>query len=270
MNQSELKKAFTEGTQVFGTMISSPSPRWVSEITKVGVDFVFIDTEHMPIDRGTMAWMSQAYKAIGVAPVVRVSSPDPYKACEAFDAGAVGVVFPYVETVEEVKKLVGAAKYRPLKGERLQNVLDAKEVLSDKEANYLKTFNNGNLVILNIESKKAVDNLDALLSVEGVDAVLIGPHDLSINLGIPEEYDNPLFEEYVEKIINCCVKHKKGIGNHFSADMNKQIAWAKKGMNICMWNVDYIRFIQAMQQDFTKFRTEMGQNTIKAEDAGAV
>ncbi|NLA72756.1 MAG: aldolase, partial [Clostridiales bacterium] len=74
--------------------------------------------------------------------------------------------------------------------------------------------------------------MDRLVSKPDVDGVFIGPHDLSINMGIPEEYDSGEFEAYVEKIIKVCNKHKKGIGNHFSGNVEKQIQWAKKGMNI--------------------------------------
>ena len=254
MNQLEMKQAFLANKRVYGTMISSISPRWVPEIAKTGVDFVFIDTEHMPIGRTDMAWMCQAYKGVNMAPIVRVSAPDPYEACRALDAGAAGVVFPYLESVSEVKKLVGAVKYRPLKGQKLQDVLDGKAELSQKELNYLQQYNQGNLVILNIESQIAVDRLEELLSVPGVDAVFIGPHDLSINLGIPEEYDSDLFEENVEKIIQACRKHGIGVGNHFSFGIEKQISWARKGMNICLWNVDYIRFVQIMQNDMKHFK----------------
>ena len=102
--------------RLYGTLIVSPSPHWVPVVASLGLDFVFIDTEHIPLDREKLAWMCQAYHAVGLPPIVRITSPDPYEACVALDGGAVGIVAPYVETPEQVRELVGAVKKRPLKG----------------------------------------------------------------------------------------------------------------------------------------------------------
>ncbi len=103
MNALELKAAFHSGKRVYGTMTVAPSPLWVSQIKRLNLDFVFIDTEHIPLDRTEIAWMCQAYRAMNVAPLVRVTSPDPFQATNLLDGGAVGIVVPYVETVEQVK-----------------------------------------------------------------------------------------------------------------------------------------------------------------------
>ncbi|MCQ2479943.1 MAG: aldolase/citrate lyase family protein, partial [Clostridia bacterium] len=208
-----------------------------------------------------MSWMCQCYSAKNIAPIVRIGSPNAYEASQAIDAGAAGVVSPYLETIEEINKLRGAVKYRPLKGKRLQDVLSGKEKLSEKEIEYFKKYNEERLLILNIESRFAVDHIDELLDMPDVDAVFIGPHDLSVNLGIPEEYDNPLFEEYVEKIITACRKRGIGVGNHFSGSKEKQKLWATKGMNIVVWNSDIQRFIQVMSDDINEIKTALGDIT---------
>jgi len=265
MNQHELKKAFVNGDRVYGTLVASPSPKWAAEISKTGIDFVFIDTEHMPLDRSMMSWMCQAYSARNIAPIVRISSPNAYEASIAIDAGAAGVVSPYLETIEEVNALRGAVKFRPLKGKRLRDVLSGKETLSEKELEYLKKYNDGRLLILNIESKFAVEHLDELLDMPDVDGVFIGPHDLSVNLGIPEEYDNPLFEEYVEKIITACRKCGIGIGNHISTSKEKELQWAAKGMNIIVWSSDIQRFVQAMSSDISEMKERLGDGAAKQD-----
>ncbi len=264
MNQYELKRAFIENKRVYGTLIASPSPKWAAEIDKTGVDFVFIDSEHMPIDRSQRAWMCQCYKAKQIAPIVRIPFCHPYEAFAAIEDGAVGVISPYLETLEEVNALIGAVKYRPLKGKRLQEALTGQTVLSQKEKNYLNMYNDGHLLILNIESRFAVDHLDELLAKPEVDAVFIGPHDLSINMGIPEEYDNPEFETYVEKIISGCLERKIGVGNHYSGAIEKQIQWAKKGMNIVVWNSDISRFIKAIGDDFNFIKESLGETALGA------
>lgn len=260
MNQHELRQAFLENRRVYGTLIASPSPKWVEYVKKTGVDFVFIDSEHMPLDPSARAWMCQCYKTMNIAPIVRIPFCSAYEAFSAIESGAVGIVSPYLETMEEVKTLIGAVKYRPLKGKKLQDLLEGRISLSEKEANYLKEYNDGHLLILNIESTFAVEHLDSLLSRPEVDGVFIGPHDLSINMGIPDEYDNPLFEQEIESIIKTCLRHKKGVGNHFSGSLEKQIQWAKKGMNVVIWNGDCIRFTQALGQDFLEVKKALGES----------
>ena len=112
------------------------------------------------------------------------------------------VKIPEVENVDQIKELVGAAKYRPLKGEKLESLLTGKSFPSKELKSYLDNNCEGILCIANIESIPAVERLDDLLSVEGLDAVFIGPHDLSINMGIPEQYDHPDFISTVKNIIS--------------------------------------------------------------------
>ena len=98
-----------------------------------------------------------------------------------------------------------------------------------------------------------------------VDGVFIGPHDLSVNLGIPEEYDNPVFEEYVERIISACRKRGIGIGNHISTSIEKELQWANKGMNIIVWSSDIQRFVQAMASDINEMKERLGDNAAQQD-----
>lgn len=184
MNGTQLGAALHAGQRVYGTCVISPAPQWPRMIAKTGLDFVFIDTEHIVLDRAQLSWMCQTYAGLGLAPIVRISSPDPYLACQMVDAGAAGVIAPYVESVSQVHDLRGAVKLRPLKGERLARVLAGEEQLPQTERDYLANYNRGNLCVINIESVPALNALDEILAVPDVDALLIGPHDLSINLGI--------------------------------------------------------------------------------------
>jgi 2-keto-3-deoxy-L-rhamnonate aldolase RhmA len=84
MNSGELRTALQEGRRVYGTCVVSTSPLWPGMIASTGVDFVFIDTEHMPIERNQVAWLCQTYAALGIAPIVRIPEPDPYRAPSSF------------------------------------------------------------------------------------------------------------------------------------------------------------------------------------------
>ncbi|MCM4153096.1 aldolase [Arenibacter sp. N53] len=263
---NSLKQKLRDNQNIYGTCILSTSPIWSKVVKGSGLDFVFLDTEHIPLDRTELTFLCQVYTAQGLSPIVRIPSPDPYAACMAKDAGAVGVLAPYIESVPQVQQMVGATKYRPLKGERLQNVLSGKEKLSVEMKSYLEQFNQDSLCIINIESTIAVERLDELLSVPGLDGIVIGPHDLSINMGLPEQYDHPDFERTVKEII--LKARSKGIaaGIHFPAHPNYQIKWIMEGANIVLHSSDLRLFSQKLSEDMNTIKDAVGDGRNLSED----
>ncbi len=249
------------GKIVYGTCITSTSPTWPAIAFRAGLDFVFLDTEHIPLERMEIARMCQTFRALGIAPIVRIPSPDPYKACQMMDAGAEGIVAPYLERVDQIKELVGALKYRPLKGELLDKALITANELQPTLKEYLDKWNEGNVCIANIESVVALDRLEELLAVDGLDAVFIGPHDLSISLGLPEQYDHPIFKEAVKKIIRISLRNNLAVGIHFSESPERQIRWMKEGINLIIHSSDLAMFSQRLQQDMNSIKQVVGEMT---------
>ena len=258
MNGAELASALRNGTRVYGTCIVSTSPKWPAMIAGVGLDFVFLDTEHMPLQRDQLAWMCQAFSALNLAPIVRIPEPDPYRACMALDGGAEGIIAPYVESVAQVRALRGAVKFRPLKGRRLYNILEGKEEPEPELAAYLQSRNAGKVMIVNVESIPALDALDDILAIPDVDALLVGPHDLSLNLGIPEQYDHPRFNKAVSTIIQKARAKNVGIGIHYSFGIEKEIAWGAEGANLILHSSDYVLVKEAIETDLKRFRQALG------------
>ena len=113
-----LAKKLRAGQRVYGTCTVVASTRMVGAITPAQPEFVFIDTEHNALDRTQVSWMCRTFTGLGIVPIVRIMSPDPYLAASTIDDGALGIVAPYIETVEQVDALRGAVKNRPLKGQR--------------------------------------------------------------------------------------------------------------------------------------------------------
>jgi 2-keto-3-deoxy-L-rhamnonate aldolase RhmA len=258
MDGAALKKALRAGKRVYGTCVVSPSPLWPAMIASTGLDFVFIDTEHIPLERETVSWMCQAFSARGLAPIVRIPLPDPYEACKVLDGGASGVVAPYLERVEDVQALRGAVKYRPLKGRRLQRVLDG-EVLDETLQSYLGGYATDKLMIVNIESVPAIEALDEILAVPEIDALLVGPHDLSISLGIPEQYQDPKFTKAITTIIEKGRSRGVGVGYHYSFGISDAIAWAKAGANFIVHSTDYFLVRDALRRELAQFRDSLGE-----------
>jgi 4-hydroxy-2-oxoheptanedioate aldolase len=214
-----------------------------------------------------MAWMCQAYNAQNLAPVVRIPSPDPYQASMALDAGACGIIAPYIETVEQVKTLRGAVKLRPLKGKKLADLLEGRIHLSKEEEEYFTNFNRGNLLFLNIESTAGMEALDEMLDVPGVDGVIIGPHDLSINLGIPEQYSHPDFDKAVRTIISKARAKGVGAGIHYSYGFQPEIIWAKEeGLNIILHSSDITGFLKYIGNDLNTIKEALGDTGLQKHE----
>ena len=268
MDGEEFLDRLRKGKRLYGTAIFSTSPLWPSVVKAAGADFVFIDTEHTPFDRTTLAQMCLAYKGYGLPPLVRIASPDPHEARKVLDGGASGILAPYIESPEQVRELVGATKLRPLKGERLIEALENQGSLESELKDYLRDWNKESFLIINVESVPAIERLDLILAEPGLDGVIIGPHDLSISLGLPEQYHNPRFEDAVRKIISKTREKGLGVGIHFSQEAELQIKWAKAGANIIMHSSDIALFQQRLKDDLTAIRSALGQedSTVKEED----
>src|SRR6266853_1120477 len=189
-NEQELKEALHQGRQIYGTLVTSTSPKSIEALAGVDIDCVMIDTEHIPLGWHDLGWMCRAYRSLGIVPIVRIPRADPFDACWVLDMGAGGVVAAYIETAEEVRLLRGATKLRPLKGEKLDDILSGRTPLEGELAEYVQRRNENNILLVNIESVAAVAALDEILAVPDLDGVLIGPHDLSCSLGHPEQYDH--------------------------------------------------------------------------------
>lgn len=269
MNGQAISQSLRAGRRVYGTLIVSPSPFWPKVVASLGLDFVFIDTEHIPLDRGQVAWMCQTYAALNLAPIVRIPAPDPYQASMVLDGGAAGVVAPYVETAEQVRQLVGAVKHKPLKGGRLQHLLEQSQPLEGDLIDYLGLHNTGHVLVVNIESVPAMENLADIVAVPGLDAVLIGPHDLSCSLGVPEQYDHPKFQKAVATILQTARQQGIGAGIHmiYPAGFEQEIAWSRQDANLILHSADLIAVKETLAKEFKTIKEALGDQ--KPSDASA-
>jgi 4-hydroxy-2-oxoheptanedioate aldolase len=181
----------------------------------------------------------------------------------AMDGGADGIVAPYVETVEQVKELVGAVKYRPIKGKFLADILSGERKPNEKLQRFFGTFNRDKYLIIGVESVEAIENLEKLLSVEGVDGVFLGPHDITCSMEIPEEYDNPLFHEAMIKVVRTCKKMNKGVGLHSDAVSPFYRQLMDEGLNYVLNAAEVTKMRSALNGDFDMLRGEYGDTYSK-------
>jgi 4-hydroxy-2-oxoheptanedioate aldolase len=214
--------------------------------------------------------MCQVYRANGLPAIVRTPSPDPFEACIALDGGASAILAPYVETVEQVKALVGATKLRPLKGQKLESILRNPDEFEPELKHYVEERTLGNMLFINVESMPAVENLDDLLAVEGLDGVIIGPHDLSCSMNAAEQYTAPEFKSIVTTIIKKVRNAGKPVGIHFSEEPEVQIEWAQKGVNIILQSSDISLFGKALNRDIWQIKEAMGDGQEVSDYQGEI
>jgi 2-keto-3-deoxy-L-rhamnonate aldolase RhmA len=253
-----LRETLLQGKPVFGiAMEGYGQPRWPRFFTQIGLDFVFLDSEHTPQNRETIAWAMQAYAACDIAPMLRIPEASPTQAAMGLDAGAHGIIVPYVETVEQVKDLVGAVKYRPLKGAALKKVVENQQFPNEETRHYLEDYNHNSVLVIMIESPAGVTNLPDLLAVGGVDAVLIGPHDLSVSHGVAEQYDHPVFLQAAQQIIATCKDHQVGVGIHYTTDELGDVAsWMEWGCNLICHRSDTLFIARGAMQELGALRQQ--------------
>ncbi len=255
-----MREALREGRRVYATAMTAYSAFWMTSMRAFHdmIDFVFLDVEHVAEDRRTLSWACQAYAAAGIAPVVRIPEPDPYEACKALDGGAEGIIVPYTETVDQVRRAVTAVRLQPLKGARAEQASEDPSTMEPALREYLSKRNDHRLCILNIESVPAIENLEKIVAVPGVDAVLIGPHDLSCSLGIPEQYDHPRFDEAVRTIIRIARQHHIGAGIHFWQSLEQELDWIKAGANLVVHSSDLYTVRTGLRKEIQQLRASLG------------
>lgn len=259
MKGEMIRQKLINGERIYGTHVASLGNPIAARMTAdVEMDFAFICTEHMPIDRTEVAMMCQLYSAWGISPMVRIPYPSAHWAGMAMDGGAEGIVAPYVETVEQVKQLVGAVRYRPIKGKFLKDILNGERKFSEKLSRYLENFNKDKYLIIGVESVEAINNLESLLSVDGVDGVFLGPHDITCSMEIPEEYDNPVFEKTLIEIVRKCRKMNKGVGLHTDATTDLYRKLLDEGLNFILNAADVTKMRGTLNSDFKKIRGSYG------------
>ena len=254
MNGEQLKQKVNSGGIVYGTMISlGRNPRWSPAFSNFGIDYAILDTEHSARSRSEVADYLAAFNYSGVVPIVRVPIPASHYVTMYLDAGAQGVLAPYCETVEQVKEVVAATKWRPLKGELAEKAVETGELPSPATKEYLENRNRNNVCIIGIESVPAISNLENILEVDGIDAVFVGPNDLSITLGIPDQYDHPDYEAALREVISKCRAAKTPVLiHHQTVELTQK--WLREGARFVLYSSDARTLHNGYRDEFGRIK----------------
>lgn len=195
------KDRLKAGEAVIGATASVGSE--VAFLADSGYDFLLFDTQHSPVEIKQLQPQLQAMRGKSAVPIVRVGENRADQICYALDLGAKGIIVPMVNTPEEAANMVQWCKY-PFDGVRSSAGMRGEWGEFSSYREYMDAVNEQVLVIPMIETIEAIDNLDEILAVPGIDVLLIGPSDLSINLDVALDYPNPKYVEALDKIAAAC------------------------------------------------------------------
>ncbi len=234
--QNRLRARLAEGATVVGTMlVEIRQPAVMSLLANAGFDFVLIDTEHGPFSIESVAELSRAARDAGVTPIVRVPELTYAHVAQALDAGAQGIMLPRVTTRAEVEECVGYMKYAPQGRRGAVLARGHTGFRGGPLADVLAAMNRETFLIVQVETAEAVQRLDEILAVPGVDAALVGPTDLSLALGVPGRMDDPKLVAAIERTMAACAAHRVIPAIHTN-DVAMTAGWARRGMRLVSIN----------------------------------
>jgi len=234
IKSNPVKSLLKEGKPAFGTWITlSPHPRTVKIFASSGFDFVILEMEHTDFNLATVTGLAMLAREAGIVPVVRPpGTVKPHDLTRALDGGAQGLLLPSIDTPEQIERIIKATKYYP-RGFRPMNLKGPHtDYFTDwSPADTIAHLNEQTLTVVMVETQRSIDNLAEICAVDGVDAVMIGPDDLSQDLGVPGEMGNPKLLDAYEKIFEICktAGTPYGLSSH-NPDMARK--WIEKG---CTW-----------------------------------
>ena len=220
-----------------------------------GYDWLFIDMEHNSMDIDIASQISVAAQDAGITPIVRVPDFAHHHATRVLDCGAMGVVFPHVENADIAKKLVSYCLYPPKGHRSMTGVLPQLDFKQQPIADVASIINKNMLIVIMLESPEAIDNVDSIAAVDGVDVILIGTNDLCMEMGIPGDYSNPKVKDAYTKVIEACKKNGKtpGMGGVYNEELMSE--YIKMGMKFILSGSDLSFMMQSASQRSNKLRS---------------
>ena len=209
----KIKERMRRGEPSIGSWMSMAHPSIAEILAMAGYDWIVIETEHTAIDVSEVLRLIIAIEQRGSVPLVRLAWNDPIQAKAVLDSGAAGVLIPMVNTKADAELAVSMTKYPPL-GSRGVGLARAQGYGINFDA-YVTNANADTLLLVQIEHREAVENIEQILSVTGIDGVFIGPYDLSLSLGIPGRLNHPDILAAKQKVLTATLAHGLIAGMHF-------------------------------------------------------
>ena len=238
LKPNRVKRILKEGGVCYGTMFRLlNTPHAISLGAAAGWDYIILDTEHGDYNSSQIADLSLVAKYEKITLLLRVPDKEYHLMARPLDLGIEGLILPRVDTPQQVEEIIRSTRYAP-EGERgasISPVASRYRNVSGRE--YMEWANRELLNVIQVESEEALANLDALVSRSGIDATMIGPFDLSQDMGIPGELSHPRMEEAFRRVIEVCAAHGVAPGVHLQGVEDAR-RWVQEGMRFVTVSLD--------------------------------
>ncbi|MBQ9988646.1 MAG: hypothetical protein IJP30_02810 [Clostridia bacterium] len=253
--QNKMKDKFAAGGKAVGTLYQMGSETGVECLGIAGMDYLIIDTEHGPFGVERTADFIRAAELHNITPLVRIEEISRRAVLKNLDIGAMGLIVPFVKTMDDIHKLVEYGKYAPM-GDRgcamERGVCYGKVPYNDNLQHYFDTCNRATSIIPQCETKECLEIIEQVMATEGIDGIFVGPNDLSISLGVGGQFDHPVFEAAVQRILKAAKDNNKFamiyVSNHETG--HRRLA---EGFDAICFRIDtsvYIGAFQALVKEY--------------------
>jgi 2-dehydro-3-deoxyglucarate aldolase/4-hydroxy-2-oxoheptanedioate aldolase len=230
MKPNLVKQALKQGRLQLGTGFwQLRSPEVARILAAAGFNWAFVDTEHGGFDLESVQDICRVSNLAGLCPIVRVGDLQYTLVARALDCGAQGVIFPRVESVELLEKAISWTKFPPVGIRGYGLTIQQVNYENVTMPQIMEHVNENTLVVMQIETKRALDMREELLAVPGIDVVMIGPADLSISLGVPGDFLHPVMVEAMEAIRDTCLRRGIAPGTQ-TRSLPQAKFWRERGM----------------------------------------
>jgi 4-hydroxy-2-oxoheptanedioate aldolase len=250
-------KELRAGGSAVGTMIRlvrNPGIAWIAR--QAGLDFIMLDLEHGSSSLETLADVATTGRGAGVEVFVRVPELAKGYVSRVLDCGCTGVMVPMVESLEQAELLAGWAKFDPVGRRGLGSTggnTDFAAVSGAEASGFMKAANDQVMVIAQIETAAAIEAVESIASVPGIDALLIGPNDLAVSLGCPGDLQNPRLLAAIERVAEATDRHGKIFGMHGPDSLME--SYLPKGLRLIMSRLDINMLLAAMKEIASKWKS---------------
>jgi len=235
MAKQTLRQRLDNGDVVVGTFQIIDSAMVAEMVGVAGMDFVILDQEHGPLTADSSLAMCAAAAQGGADSIVRVRENSEAEVQRALDIGASGVEIPQIETRADAEAAVDHARFAPLGERGLSQYVRAGDYAGHDE--YPGSQNETVCLVVHIEGKTGVENIEEILTVEGIDVFFLGPYDLSQSLGIPGEVRDDRVEREMERVCDAAARLDKTVGT-FADDVEMARQWIDAGVQYVALSVD--------------------------------
>lgn len=242
--------------------ISFPNAASAQIFGQAGFAFYYFDMEHSPLGTGEIAAIAAAAKLAGIVPVAGPSSIADHLIARPLDNGAMGVIVPHVSTRAETELVVRSALYPPAGTRGLLNLGALTEFAAVDAAEWVAAINRETLVAVKVESEEGIANIEAIASVPGLSAILIGPGDLSASLGIPgAPLTHPRMHDAIERMLAACARNGIAGGPHVGS-VEMLAHWVERGARFFSYSFDGGLLLDVSRRELRSARERLGDRML--------